>query len=254
MEQEITTKEFEVRFSDCDHHSRLKLSNLFLFMEETAIADAEKNGFGLWKMMQAGYTTVITRLKIRILHTPVWGEKIAVSTWAKDIIKDKVVLKDYSIVDSQGHSIAQATSSWLLVNLKTGRSENPADCPFPIPLFPGKNALPEMMDILDPQIEPRVVCTETAKYSDLDMNRHVNHCRYVDWVMDALDAEELKSRRIRSIQMNYLSQVPLGGKVSIVRFKNTNHHAYIFGMNEIGMQRDPHDAECHFQARIGFAD
>ncbi len=125
------------------------------------------------------------------------------------------------------------------MNIKTGRSENPADCPFPIPLFPGKNALPEMMDILDPQIEPRVVCTETAKYSDLDMNRHVNHCRYVDWVMDALDAEELKSRRIRSIQMNYLSQVPLGGKVSIVRFKNTNHHAYIFGMND---ERDRHAA------------
>ncbi len=102
MEQEITTKEFEVRFSDCDHHSRLKLSNLFLFMEETAISDAEKNGFGLWKMMQAGYTTVITRLKIRILHTPVWGEKIAVSTWAKDIIKDKVVLKDYSISIRRG--------------------------------------------------------------------------------------------------------------------------------------------------------
>ena len=121
MEQDITTKEFEVRFSDCDHHSRLKLSNLFLFMEETAIADAEKNGFGLWKMMQAGYTTVITRLKIRILHTPVWGEKIAVSTWAKDIIKDKVVLKDYSIVDSQaaaGFGSVSRTSGRLNADVK----------------------------------------------------------------------------------------------------------------------------------------
>ena len=204
------------------------------------------------KMMPAGYTTVITRLKIRILHQPVWGEKIQVSTWAKEIIKDKVVLKDYSIVDSQGHSIAQATSSWLLVNLRTGKSENPAESPFPIPLFLGKNALPEMMDILDPQREPKVVRTETAKYSDLDMNRHVNHCRYVDWVMDSLDADELKSRRIRSIQMNYITQVPLGGKVSIVRFKNTNHHAYVFGMNEDDLQRDPLNAQCHFQARIGY--
>lgn len=254
MEQGITTKDFEVRFSDCDHHSRLKLSNLFLFMEETAIADAEANGFGLWKMMKAGYTTVITRIKIRILHQPVWGEKISISTWAKDFYKDKVVLKDYSIVDSQGHSIAQATSSWLLVNMQTGKSENPANSPYPIPLFVGKNALPEMMDILNPEIEPRVLRTEQAHYSDLDMNNHVNHCRYVDWVMDSLDADEVKSRRIRSIQMNFISQVPLGGKVSIVRFKNTNHHAYVFGMNEGDMLRDPLNAQCHFQARIGFAD
>jgi acyl-ACP thioesterase len=140
------------------------------------------------------------------------------------------------------------------VNLKTGKSENPADCPFPIPLFPGKNALPEMMDILDPQIEPRMLRTEQAKYSDLDMNNHVNHCRYVDWVMDSLDADELRSRRIRSIQMNYISQVPLGGKVAIVRFKNTNHHAYIFGMNADSLQQGPDNAICHFQARIGFAD
>ena len=142
MEPEVTTKNFEVRFSDCDHHSRLKLSNLFLFMEETAIADAEQNGFGIWKMMKAGYTTVITRLKIRLLHHPVWGEKLSISTWAKDIIKDKVCLKDYSILDAQGHSIAQATSSWLLVNMKTGKAENPANAPYPIPLIPGKNALP----------------------------------------------------------------------------------------------------------------
>ena len=123
MEPEITTKEFEVRFSDCDLHSRLKLSNLFLFMEETAIADAELNGFGLWKMMKAGYTTVITRIKLRILHVPVWGEKISISTWAKEFYKDKVCLKDYSILDARGNAIAQATSSWLLVNMKTGKSE-----------------------------------------------------------------------------------------------------------------------------------
>ena len=202
MEQEITTKNFEVRFSDCDHHSRLKLSNLFLFMEDTAITDAELNGFGLWKMMKAGYTTVITRMKIRILHQPVWGEKLSISTWAKDFYKDKVVLKDYSIVDSQGHSIAQATSSWLLVNMQTGKSENPANSPFPIPLFPGKNALPEMMDILNPEIEPRIIRTEVAKYSDLDMNNH---------------------------------------------FKNTNHHAYIFGMNA------DDKTQCYFQSRIGFS-
>lgn len=248
MEPEITTKEFEVRFSDCDLHSRLKLSNLFLFMEETAIADAEANGFGLWKMMKAGYTTVITRIKLRILHVPLWGEKISISTWAKEFYKDKVCLKDYSILDARGNAIAQATSSWLLVNLKTGKSENPANSPYPIPLFPGKNALPEMMDILDPTIDPAVVQQETAHYSDLDMNQHVNHCRYVDWVTDVLSKEEIKDRGIRSIQMNYIQQIPLGEKVNLVRFKNTNHHAYIFGMNAADMTK------CHFQARIGFRD
>jgi len=103
------------------------------------------------------------------------------------------------------------------------------------------------MDILNPEIEPRIIRTEVAKYSDLDMNNHVNHCRYVDWVMDSLDVDEIKNRRIRSIQMNYIAQVPLGAKVDIVRFKNTNHHAYIFGMNA------EDSTQCYFQSRIGFS-
>ena len=67
-------------------------------------------------------------------------------------------------------------------------------------------------------------------------------------VMDALDKDEIKNRRVRSIQMNYIAQVPLDAKVNIVRFKNTNHHAYVFGMNADDM------TQCHFQARIGLTD
>ena len=48
--------------------------------------------------------------------------------------------------------------------------------------------------------------------------------------------------------MNYIAQVPLDAKVNIVRFKNTNHHAYVFGMNADDM------TQCHFQARIGLTD
>src|SRR5690554_8088007 len=76
MNPEITTKTFSVRFSDCDHHSRLRVSNLFRFMEETVISDAEKNGYGIWKMVKHGYTYAISRIKLRLHHTPLWGEKL----------------------------------------------------------------------------------------------------------------------------------------------------------------------------------
>ena len=60
MMSEITDLKFTVRFSDCDEYGRLKLSSLFQFMEEAAISDAERGGFGLWRMMKAGYTSAIT--------------------------------------------------------------------------------------------------------------------------------------------------------------------------------------------------
>jgi len=248
---EITDLEFTVRFSDCDEHGRLKLSRLFQFMEEAAIADAERNGFGLWQMMKAGYTSAITRMKIRLNHTALMGEKLRISTWIKEIYKDKVILKDYSVIDSQGHVLAEGTSSWILVNLKTGMAENPSRSPYPFPIQLEKSALPQMLEVLQPGEDPQIVYTEQARNSDLDVNHHVNHCRYVEWIIDCLSKQELKDRGIRSLQLNFINQVPLGARVNIVRFRDSNHHAVFFGMNA-DMEKSPTANRCHFQARVGF--
>ena len=157
MMSEITELKFTVRFSDCDEYGRLKLSRLFQFMEEAAIADAERGGFGLWRMIKAGYTSAITRMKVRIKHTPVMGEELHVSTWIKEIYKDKVVLKDYAVIDSQGHALAEGTSSWILVNLKTGFAEPPSNSPYPFPIQLEKSAMPEMLSVLPMGEEPQLV-------------------------------------------------------------------------------------------------
>jgi medium-chain acyl-[acyl-carrier-protein] hydrolase len=43
--------------------------------------------------------------------------------------------------------------------------------------FPGKLAMPADLDHTDSRL---------ARYSDLDVNKHVNNARYVDWLFDAL--------------------------------------------------------------------
>jgi medium-chain acyl-[acyl-carrier-protein] hydrolase len=247
MAREISSKNFTVRFSDCDNMSRLRLSSLFEFLEETAIVDAEQNGFGIWKMRELGYTYAVSRMKLRVNHVPRWGETLTVRTWTKDFFAHKVALKDYSVFDGSGKAIAQATSSWLLVNLRTGKSEDPEKAPFLPELFPEENALSETLDILATPPDPKVVLTKEARYADLDMNGHVNNCRYVDWAMDALSLEELKKRPLRSLQINYLAQVPFGASVNLVRFADSRHHAYIFGVSA----SDP--SAVHFQTRIGFS-
>ena len=248
MEKEIEEYIFPVRFSDCDPRSRLRISAFLDFMEETAILDAEKNGYGIWKMVQNGYTSVISRLKLRINHFPRWGEKLHVSTWTKSIFNHKVLLRDYSILDDNFHIIAEATSSWLLVNLKTGRAEDPEQSPFLPELYPEKNAISENLELLEACENPQIILQKTAYYSDIDMNRHVNNCRYADWVFDALALDpELKNREGRSIQFNYIAGIAPGETVNLIRFENSNHHAFIFGVNA----NDPQ--KVHFQARIGIA-
>lgn len=251
---EITELKFTVRFSDCDEHSRLRLSRLFQFTEEAALADAQRKGYGLWNLMNAGYGCVVTRMKLRWNHTPILGEEIFVSTWAKENYKDKVIYKDYMVRDGRGNILVEGTSSWLLVDMKEMKAVPPSQSPYPVPIVEDREALPEKLDILSMGLFPKVVDQVQGRNTDLDINHHVNHCRYVDWVLDALDRSEIKNRGIRSIQMNYIYQVPLGEKVDIVRFKDSKHHAVLFGMNSEDMKGNPLKARCHFQARIGFSE
>lgn len=253
-ENEVTELKFTVRFSDCDEYNRLKLSRLFQFTEEAALSDAERKGYGLWNMMKAGYGCAVTRMKLRWNHTPVLGEELRVSTWAKENYKDKVIYKDYFVQDSRGNVLMEGTSSWLLVDLKTGKAVAPSISPYPVPILEGKDALPEKLDVLSMGLFPKVIDQVQGRNTDMDVNHHVNHCRYVDWVLDALSREEIKNRGIRSIQMNYIHQIPLGEKVDIVRFKDTKHHVVLFGMNAEDMKRNPLKARCHFQARVGFRE
>jgi len=249
---EVTELKFTVRFSDCDEHSRLKLSRLFQFTEEAALSDAQRNGYGLWSMMQAGYGCVVTRMKLRINHIPVLGEELRVSTWAKENYKDKVIYKDYLVKDSRDNVLVEGTSSWLLVDMKTSKAVPPSTSPYPLPIKEGKEALPEKLEILSMGLFPKVIDQVQGRNTDMDINHHVNHCRYVDWVLDVLTRDEIKSRGIRSIQMNYIHQVPLNERVDIVRFKDSKHHATLFGMNAEDMKGNPLKARCHFQARVGF--
>lgn len=253
-ENEVTELKFTVRFSDCDEYNRLKLSRLFQFTEEAALSDAERKGYGLWNMMKAGYGCAVTRMKLRWNHTPVLGEELRVSTWAKENYKDKVIYKDYFVRDSRGNVLMEGTSSWLLVDLKTGKAVAPSTSPYPVPILEGKDALPEKLDVLSMGLFPKVIDQMQGRNTDMDVNHHVNHCRYVDWVLDALSREEIKNRGIRSIQMNYIHQIPLGEKVDIVRFKDTKHHVILFGMNAEDMKKNPLKARCHFQARVGFRE
>jgi hypothetical protein len=46
----------------------------------------------------------------------------------------------------------------------------------------------------------------TVRYSDLDVNGHMNNCRYMDWVSDTLPGTFHASHRVSEFTVNYLSE------------------------------------------------
>jgi acyl-ACP thioesterase len=54
-----------------------------------------------------------------------------------------------------------------------------------------------------------------VRYSEVDINRHVNNAHYVAWVEDAVGSRLSAGERLQAIEINYLSEARMGDRVLI---------------------------------------
>jgi acyl-ACP thioesterase len=57
--------------------------------------------------------------------------------------------------------------------------------------------------------------TVTARYSDIDVNEHVNSARYIAWIVDSYPLEHHQHHELKLIELNYLGETRGGSAISI---------------------------------------
>ena len=55
----------------------------------------------------------------------------------------------------------------------------------------------------------------TVRYTDLDVNGHMNNCRYLDWIDDLLPSSFHETHRIQEFSVYYLSEILEGEMLSL---------------------------------------
>ncbi|KAL6188036.1 hypothetical protein ACLB2K_039430 [Fragaria x ananassa] len=151
-------------------------------------------------MMKNDLIWVVSRMPIQVDRYPSWGEVLEIDTWVGASGKNGM-RRDWLIrSEATGHVFARATSTWVMMNRKTGcLSEMPKEVRAEIePWFIEKQAITEDvveeivkvekdldMD-LDKNLKP--------KRSDLDMSHHVNNVKYVRWMLETIPDQILEAR------------------------------------------------------------
>ena len=54
-----------------------------------------------------------------------------------------------------------------------------------------------------------------VSYGDLDMHKHVNNLRYMEWILNSLPFEFLSSHILREIEISYMSEASYGDEISV---------------------------------------
>lgn len=178
---------------------------------------AADRGFGIASLNENDYTWVLSRLAIELDDMPEQYESFSIRTWVENVYR-LFTDRNFALVDKNGKTIGYARSVWAMISLQTRK---PAD------LFAlHGDSLEEYVCDEPCLIEKpsRIKVSEkepceviTAKYSDIDINGHVNSIRYIEHILDLFPIDVLRKHHIRRFEMAYIAESYYGDILSFYK-------------------------------------
>ena len=222
------------------------LASMFL---ESAAVHADQHGFGYDDMIRDKVYWVLSRFHIRMHSYPVMNEPVKIETWPKGANK-LFFMRDYRMFSENDKLLSTATTAWLILNGKTGRPKKLETSgnlhEFQVNHLHAIDTVPDKLPgIPDPDRQS----SRVARYSDLDINKHVNAIKYIEWVQDCYGEETYKTKNVKEFQINYQLETRFGEEVDI-RIKNHTKEDpfdYVEGIRTV-------DQNPAFRARIQFGE
>mgnify|MGYP001087199476 CR=1 FL=1 len=191
-----------------DFNGRLTMGVLGNHLLNCAGFHASERGFGIATLNEDNYTWVLSRLAIDLEEMPYQYEEFTVQTWVENVYR-LFTDRNFAIIDKDGKKIGYARSVWAMINLNTRK---PAD----LLTLHGGSIVDYVCD--EPsriKVATAQPCAKlTAKYSDIDINGHVNSIRYIEHILDLFPIDLYKSKRIQRFEMAYVAESYYGDELS----------------------------------------
>lgn len=198
------TKEFEVHAYETDVEGKAQPLALLNYLQDIAGEHASRLGFGFQDLTAKGMIWVLSRYHVKFLSYPGWGTSVRVTTWPSGH-HGIFALRDFEMTDAEGRTLALATSSWIMLNL---RSKQPARVEEHLA---GRVVLPKRA--VDDPFPPLPACDGAERerefqvlFKDLDLNRHVNHAVYIQWAFETVPSDILTSKRPVELEVAYKAE------------------------------------------------
>lgn len=230
MEKIIFEKEYEVRAFDSNCSGKLSLTALFSFLQDIAGHHAAILGFGRDDLLKSKHFWMLSRILCKLNRDPLWNEVLKIRTWPTGS-EGVFAIRNLQILDSDNTIIVEASSSWIIVDsnsrrpLRPGPIINKLNYDIDLPEFKCRKA-----EKLPPVGENTYLSqVSPVRYSDLDINMHVNNARYLQWVTDTYPLDFLINNDPREIEINYLAEAIPGDEyvVSAEEKDNIFYHSVI---------------------------
>ncbi len=207
----IYKKPFIVRNVDIDSRGLIHPVTFVEHILEAAGEHAGLRGLAVTDLFQRGVTCVLSRFHVRFERWPKWGQSVTIETWPSGR-QPLFAVRDFIVADEAG-VLAVATSSWLIVDLKTRRPARIDEYLESFPLLE-KRSLPDDFASLPALGREDVRLEFPVFFSDIDINRHVTASVYIHRALESVPKDILFHSRPASIEVNFRGEAFYGDRIA----------------------------------------
>lgn len=197
---------YKILSSDTDRLRRLRLSRLFTFLQEAAIAHTEALGAGRAKTLDRGLLWIVTLQQAKITRLPEYDETVTLQSLPGETMHT-FFPRYYRMTDQSGNELVNASALWALMDCETRGMVFPDRVGVAVPgaEVPWQTFLPRPPKLPE-NAETSTFC---VPYSYVDLNGHMNNTRYLDLAEDLMP-DALRSKDVREVLTEYTGEAPCG--------------------------------------------
>ncbi len=215
---------FPISIAETDCVGRAKTPVILNYMQDLAEKSINKfdNELSCDELLKNGIGWFLIRYRVEFEDDLKNIKELKVQTESRGCQKMNSY-RDFEVFDNiSGKRVLRATTSWMLVDLKSKSLINIAQN------YPQMFAFTPREDDLSLRKLKNPTSTDLEKvfsvrYDDLDVNNHVNNTVYVSWALEALDFEFRNSHNLKSMDIYFKHEAKYGEDIiSQVKFDHEN--------------------------------
>ena len=211
----------------CDFSQRLFMGHLGNHMLNAADFHSTDRGFGMRYLLTINRSWVLSRLAIEMEEMPKMYTKFNVETWVESAMR-YFTSRNFRVVGEDGQVFGYGRSIWAMIDTETRQPtdifaidngainnwiEKDKECPI------DKGGRVKM----DQSAE--LVRTIETRYSDVDINGHINSVKYIEHVLDLWNLDWYQAHSIKRFEIAYVAEAHQGDQLSFYR-EQTGENEY----------------------------
>ena len=215
------TENYKVKFHDTNSNEMLSVSGILKYMQETGMLHMLACRPSYNDLLNENKALILSSIRIN-LYSPIYSyDDISVTTWATGS-RGFTTYRSFSL-SRKDELLAEANTIWALVSTTDKKLIKISEVDFsnfePEPQIeldlPAKVRIPQ-------ELKLSLVGEYTVRYSDTDVNHHINNTNYPDMFFNYIPSPE--SKFIKSVAVSYINDAKVGDNLKFYMAKSNGKY------------------------------